>query len=267
MDGPGARPAAPRKSILWPAFLALCFLLPGGVTFSFALGEASSFASDWVYISAPLLALGGLCVVLVLGRLLGRAGRAIGALLLLGGLGAGWYLLDQAIAVRVDYRERYDALQATEKLCDGTGQPDPRAAAYDPKRPGLHPAVVFTRTEHGSRCPYEDDKLYRRFEPDRHQIDRVELVACVLDKPDTVESCRYTEGAVKERIRVDREIQLLVIRTGERLLKTTLVGEVPRACKDTEEFYGQEAKTGAIHGAPPSAADVVRQLEPFLETR
>jgi hypothetical protein len=267
MDGPEVRPAAPRKSSLWPAFLAVCLLLPGGVTFSFALGEASSIASDWVWICAPLLLLGGLSVVLVLGRLFRRVGYVIGAILVLAGFGMACTALEIAISARLHYRERYDALQATEKLCDGTGQPDPRAAAYDPKRPGKHPVVVFTRSAHGGGGSYEEDRVYRALGPERYQIDQAELVACVTDKEDKLESCRYTEGAVMERIRVDREVQLFVIRTGERIFRTNLLGQVPRECGATEEFYGKEARTGVIYGAPPSAADVVGQLGPHLETR
>jgi hypothetical protein len=255
-----------RKGVLWPLLGAVCFLLPGGVTYMFALGEARAFASDWVYISAPLLVLGGLCLLLVLGRLLGRAGWALGALVVLGGLGGAGIALSAEIDRRVAWDAGHRALRDAERLCNGTGKPDPRAAAYDPKRPGKHPTVFVADFDHGHDYSAEH-AAFERFEPERFQIDEVELLVCLRDKRDTVESCPYSEGAVKKRVRVDREIRLLVVRTGEELFKTTLVGQAPRACQATEKFYGREAKEGAIFGEPPSLRDLMAQIEPFLVTR
>lgn len=254
-----------KKGPLVPIAVAVTLLLPGMILFSFALGEARSFGSDWVLLATPLLLLSAASLAWGLGRKLGPAGYLTGAVVGLGGLVTAFAILSGRIDERLAHWESYQALKDTQAFCDGRGKPDRRARPYRAKGP--NPTVVYERLAPGSRAFQSSyDAAFRSWEPPRHHIDKTALVACVERVDTEVETCRYEQGASIVRKASALKISLYAIADGEKVFETTLDGGQPRACSISEKFYGS-SKQHHIYGEVPPMAEVKKALAPHVEGR
>lgn len=264
--GPGgAMPRPPeKKGILVPLLLALLFFGPGLITFSFALRESSSFSGDWVVISLSLLVAGGLCVAWMLTRLMGKAGLAVGAVLVSAGFSGAFVMLGKEIDARDTYRKNYDALMKTKSFCDDRGDADDRAKPYDADG-GPHATLVFAKLEgdYGSFSQsYAPD--FKDWEPEPHSIRQAALIACLRRIDTHLETCRYDMGASLERMSSELEIRLFSIESGEEIFQTKLAGKPPRQCANVEKFYGT-SRQSRVKGELPPMSEVKKVLEPYVE--
>lgn len=248
-----------NKPFPWLALIgAFVFLGPGLITWSFAEGEASSFASDWVYISTPLLILGFVCVAWVARRWLGNAGLIAGGVLGLAVIGVLMFVLSGSIAERVEWREQVRRLDDTEAFCRGEGMPHPDALAYTPNAPNA--TVVFSGQ--GTVLSREYGAGFRDWTPETPRVDQTALVGCVVDQRNELETCRYSEGRMMHRVRIDRVVSLHSLQTGQPVGQTVLVGGMPEGCQMIEQFYGSgdNTKTGTV----ATDEDVLAYLRPLV---
>lgn len=257
-------PVRSWRAAVWPILIGLAACLPGGVTFDFALNEAREMGNDWVKISMPLLAFGGLCISYGLYRLFGKVGLGVGVLAALAGLVGAYLALDGKVSERQEYdRNRY-ALEATAELCNGKTAADDRALPYDAAAKGPRPTSVYT-SNGGDYWSSSYDDAYDAWRPELPQIQQSQLLACVRElKQPPIEKCLYTGGASLERVRYDKQVQLFAIATGALVFETTVVGATPRECKGLEEFYG-DYKDSIIPGEAPSHSAVVEALRPHVD--
>lgn len=248
----------PSKSVVLP-LLGVLALGPGLIMFSFAKGEATRLASDWVYLSTPLLIIGVASFAWLLQRKLGTAGLAVGAVLGVAGLGFAMFDLNQAITERVRYRESARALEETRRFCEGKPKPTARALPFT--EGGANPAVFF---KSGGQSLYE--KELDPFEPSAYQIEKAALVGCLMDKATTVETCNgYMGGGVVERKRVDVSLKLYSLQTGAVVFEKFVQGKAPRACANTEKFYGKSLRLTITGERPPQGelvAEFIKALQP-----
>ena len=254
-----------RKRMIVPLAVAVTFLLPGLLMFSFALGEARSFGSDWVLLATPLLLLSAASLAWGIGRKLGAAGYLGGAAVGVAGLVAAFVVLGGRIDERRAHWESYQALKDTRAFCDGRGKPDGRARPYRAKGP--NPTIVYESVAPGSssfKSSY--DAAFRGWEPERHHVQKTALVACVERVDTEVETCRYEQGASIVRESSALRVSLFSIADGEKVFETTLDGGLPRACNLSEKFYGS-SKVHHIYGDVPTMAEVKKALAPHVEGR
>jgi hypothetical protein len=263
----GARPmppAAPQKKSIWgPLILAILFLLPGLLTYSFALNEVMRFSDDWVVISLPLLTLAGVSLVWMCTRLLGKAGLASFGLVAVGLLCA-CLVLNGRIDERVTYRTNAQALSDTQRFCEGRPKGDDRAKAYDAKGRGPHRTVIFEKLDSYSSIKSSYAPEFDAWDPDPYQIQQAELVACLTRSERKVETCQYEQGASIDRIIPSIEVTLYAIESGDKIFETKLDGGQPRECGFAETFYGT-SRQGTITGDLPSMGDVKRVLAPHVD--
>jgi len=245
------------KSIVLP-LVGMLALFPGAVMFSFALGEATRLASDWVYLSAPLLLLGAASFTWALQRKLGSVGIGAGAFLSVCALAAAGVHLQTTVAARAKWQESSFALSRTSSFCSGEIKANPAALPFT--EGGPNPAVFYKT---GGQSMY-DAKL-NPYEPSEYQLEKAALVVCLVDKDESVEKCGgYTDGAVAERVRTDVLLSAFSIKTGKRVYEKKFVGGVPRACGSVEEFYGK-SKHVTISGARPPEIDLIAELGSVLK--
>jgi len=250
-------PPPPRKKSLALPLIGLLALLPGLVMYGFAKGEATRLASDWVYLSAPLLLLGGAAAVLLLQRLWSKPGLIAGALGVGGALIFLTVSLNASITQRVRWQEASRQLRDTQAFCDGKPAPNPRAMAFDPK--GRNGTVFFHSGPSGHAEAMYASEL-RAWEPSEYQIDQAALVGCLTEKRTVVERCQgYEGGAIAVRTRIDLEAKLYSIQTGELVFEQTFPGTTPRACAGMESFYGK-SKELAITGERVAEAEALKAL-------
>lgn len=232
-------------------------LAPGALMHMFALGEATRLGSDWVSLSTPLLLIGAASFAWLLQIKLGTTGLAVGAGVAVLGLGAAFFNLNATIEKRVKWRASSSELSDTDRFCEGKIVPNAKALPYTPG--GHNPAVFFGPTSF---------KLYEAkfdpFEPKEYQIENAAMVVCVTEKNVLVEKCTgYDQGAVVDRERIDSSIKVFAIKSGELLLERSFAGTTPRACANTEKFYGKSLETLIVGEAPKF--DLVAELGPLLE--
>ena len=248
-----------KRPFPWlPLIGAIVFLGPGLITWSFAEHEAMRFASDWVYISTPLLLLGFACFALVLHRWMGRNGLIAGGVVGLVVIGALMFVLSGSIGERVAYREQVQRLDESEAFCTGHGVPQPDALAYDASSPNA--TIVFSGTERSLHDEFGAG--FRDWRPDTPRVDQTALVGCVIERRNELEVCQYSEGRQMHRIRVDRAISLYALQTGQLVAETVLVGGMPDGCQMIEEFYGGGDNTKT--GTQPTDEDVLAYLTPLV---
>jgi hypothetical protein len=249
-------PRPEPKSIVFP-LLGMLALLPGGVMYGFALGEATRLASDWVYLSAPLLLVGAASFTWALQRKLGSAGLGAGAFLSFCALAAAGINLQTKATARAKWQASSRALRHTSSFCTGDIKPNPDALPFT--EGGPNPAVFYKT---GGQSLY-DSKL-KPFEPSEYQLEKAALVVCLVDQTESVEKCGgYTDGAVAERVRTDAVLSAFSIKTGKKLFEKRFEGDVPRACGSVEEFYGK-SKHVTISGARPAQVELVAELGSIL---
>lgn len=258
----------PRKSPLWPLLGAVLFFGPGGVTYGFAVGEATRFASDWVYICTPLLVLAGVCLTLGIGRLFDKVGLIIGLVLSLAGLGAAYVNLDGKIAKRQEHRRKYDEYKDLQRFCQGKTQAEARAMAYESGKPGLAPTAVYLAGRYNSgRFSISYKTEFSKWRPVKPYLEDTALVACVQERSlPPLETCHYTGGRSLKRVRTDVDIKLFAVKTGKLVFETRMRGGEPRACGGTEKFYGSY-KDSTIPGTVPSLAETADVLRPHVEIK
>jgi hypothetical protein len=245
----------PSGPILLPV-VGMLALFPGVVMYGFAMGEATRLASDWVYLSTPLLVIGAASFAWLLHGRLGLPGLVGGAVLSLGALVAAGITLQRTATERGRWQESSSALSRVTRFCRGDTKPDTRALPY--VEGGTNPTVF-----NDGNTIY-DDKL-EPYEPARHQIEEAALIACVTDVRVPVETCNgYTGGGVAERERVDRSLKVFSIKTGDLVFEKKFEGKPPRACANTEQFYGKSLRV-IITGDPPPKPDLVAELGPLLK--
>ncbi len=133
-------PRPEPKSIVFP-LLGMLALFPGAVMYGFALGEATSLASDWVYLSAPLLLVGAASFTWALQRKLGSVGLGAGAFLSFCALAAAGINLQTKAAGRAKWQASSFALTETGLFCTGDVKPNPAALPFT--EGGPNPAVFF----------------------------------------------------------------------------------------------------------------------------
>lgn len=242
-------------SMVFPILGMLAFF-PGGVMHMFALGEATRLASDWVYLSTPLLLIGAASFAWLLHGRMGTAGLGVGAVMSVVGLGVLMFNLNARVTERARWQESSFQLTDTTRFCHGDIKPNPRALPY--VEGGKNP-TVFNST---------NGRMYEKnldaFEPEEYQIEKAALVACLSDKSVLVETCNgYTGGGVAERSRVDVALKVFSIKTGSVVFEKSFEGKPPRACASTEQFYGKSLRVG-ISGERPEV-DVVAELGPVLK--
>lgn len=248
-----------KRAFPWlPLIGSIVFLGPGFITWSFAEGEASSFASDWVYISTPLLVLGFVCVALVLRRWMGSGGLIAGGVVGLGVIGALMFVLSGSIAERVERRAQIRRLDDTESFCTGGATPHPDAVAYTPGSPNT--IVVFSG--HDRVLSREYGTGFRDWTPETPRVDQTALVGCVVDTRSELETCRYSEGRMMHRVQIDRAVSVYSLQTGQVVAQTVLTGGMPDGCQMIEEFYGggDNTKTGTV----ATDEDVLAYLRPIV---
>ncbi|MFO0547179.1 MAG: hypothetical protein U0271_02260 [Polyangiaceae bacterium] len=261
---PRLQPPPPRKSPVFPIIAAVVLLPPGALTYMFAWREATRLTSDWVYISMPLLTLGGLSVVWALARLLKVPGIVIGGGLFGIGLASALFLLNEEATKRRNYQESAQAVRETEGFCRGKGKPNRRAPEYDPKRSGRHSTVTYAETSFGS-ASYVDSEKYRSLMDDKYQIEATELVLCLKERDVDVGSCAYSGGVNLILSRRDTDLKLYSIRSGDLVFEKTFEGGPPRPCQTMEKFYG----TGDNHtyGDPVTAEVILDAVKAFTSTK
>lgn len=245
-------PRAESKSIVLP-LVGMLALLPGAVMYGFALGEATRLASDWVYLSTPLLLLGAASFTWALQRKLGSVGLGAGAFLSVCALAAAGLHLQSSVTARAKWQASSFALSRTSAFCNGEVKPHPDALPF--KEGGPNPAVFYKT---GGQSLY-DAKL-NQFEPAEYQLEKAALVVCLSDKTESVEKCTgYTDGAVAERVRTDVSLRAYSIQTGKLVFEKEYEGGVPRACGSVEQFYGK-SKHMTIAGERPKEIDLIAAL-------
>lgn len=250
-----------RPSIVAPA-LGMLALLPGLLTYSFAKGEATQLNSDWVKISVPLLLLGFASLSWLLSIKLGRIGVGAGAAAGLLAIGGMLVSLKGTIDERAKWMDSSKALSDAGELCTPRGKPDPRARAYQAGT--KNPAVFFKADGYSGPSKMYESEL-DRYEPERYQIEEAALVACVLEKRESVEKCGgYSEGGIAERERIDTEVKLVSIKTGEVVFEKLFSGTPPRACGSVETFYGK-SKHVTISGEAVPREQVMAALTAKLQ--
>jgi len=265
-----ARRTAPaaegKKGPLVPLALAVTFLLPGLLLFTFALGEARDFGSDWVLLSTPLLLLSAVSLAWGGGRMMGKVGYLVGGGIGLAALVVAFAVLGGRIDDRATYSANARALDDTEAFCTGGGRADARAQPYR-KGQGRPSVIVFENLTPG---PYSSsfkssyDAAFRRWRTDPYQIQAATLVACIERVDTRIQTCPYDQGARIDRMKSALKVSLYAIHDGTRVLETTLEGEPPRPCGLTEKFYGS-SKESAIYGVLPSRAEVRNLLAPYVD--
>ena len=250
-----------------PVLLALGFIAPAVITFGFAEQEATSFASDWVYISGGLLFCGGLSLGWAFARAMGPLGFIVGLLMAGGGMGYLANRLKGTIDERVQRMEAYrllsDAKPKMVEVCKG-GPPVAEAGAYDPKVAGRHPTLVFELSADGS------DYGGPREVPDTsswspRRLDAAELVGCFTWREQTVESCRYSGGTLT-RIRETLDASLRELKTGRVLWSQSFEGGTPDACADVEKFYSGSTSMKRA-GLRPQYSVVLDAMRPLVEPK
>lgn len=244
------------KSIVLP-LVGMLALFPGAVMYSFALGEATRLASDWVYLSTPLLLVGAASFTWALQRKLGSVGIGAGAFLSVCALAAAGLHLQTTVTARAKWQASSFALSHTSAFCSGDVKPNPEALPF--KEGGPNPAVFYKT---GGQSMY--DAMLDPFEPAEYQVEKAALVVCLSDKSESVEKCTgYTDGAVAERVRTDVSLTAFSIKTGKVVFEKTFAGGVPRACGSVEQFYGK-SKHMTISGDRPKDVDLIAALGSVL---
>ncbi|MDP1822236.1 MAG: hypothetical protein Q8L48_03310 [Archangium sp.] len=254
-------PRPPPKGIALQV-IGMLALLPGAVMHSFALGEATRLGSDWVYLSTPLLVLGAASFAWLLQRKLGTPGLAVGALISLVALGAAGVNLQRTITERVRWRASSRALSDTDRFCEGQVKPNSNALSY--VEGAANPTVFFkTGTSGHAESTYETE--LEVFRPGEYQVEKAALVACMVEKRTIVETCNgYIGGGVAERERVDVQVKVFSIKTGAVVFEKSFEGEAPRACANTEKFYGKSLHL-TISGERPAQPRVLATLSSVLK--
>jgi hypothetical protein len=248
------RPPQPT-SIVFP-LIGMLALGPGAIMHMFALGEATRLGSDWVYLSTPLLLVGAASFIWLLKLKLGTTGLGVGAVISLGAFVAAFVNLNATIVERVRWRDSSMALSDTDRFCRGDIKPNAAALPFDEK--GKNPTVFFK----GNSSIYESS--LKPYEPEPYQIENAALVACVTEQTEHVQTCSgYTGGGVVDRERTDATLRVFSIKTGEKLFEKSFTGQTPRACANTEQFYGKSLHV-TINGESPQI-DLVAELGPLLK--
>ncbi|MDP3156921.1 MAG: hypothetical protein Q8N23_29895 [Archangium sp.] len=246
-----------NQSIILPV-VGMLALFPGAVMHMFALGEATRLASDWVYLSTPLLLIGLASFIGLLRIKLGTAGLGVGAVMSVVGLGVLGFNLQRTINERVRWQTSSMQLSQTTSFCNGQIKPNPTALPFT--EDGTNPAVFFRVGESG---PSVYDDALNRFEPADYQIEKAAVVVCVSEKRVPVETCTgYIGGGVVDRQRVDLTFQAFSIKSGQKVFEKRYEGEAPRACGNTEKFYGKSLHL-TISGEPAKPS-LVAELGPLL---
>lgn len=248
-----------RRPFPWLALLgAVVFLGPGFITWSFAEHEAMRIASDWFYISTPLLLVGFVCLGLALHRFLGMTGVIIGVVVGVATLGGLTFVLSGSIDERVEYRAQLRRLDLTEAFCTGVGAAQPDAMPYTPGAPN----TMVTYSGSGQVMRDEFGAPFRDWRPETPRVDQTALVGCIVDIRSEIETCQYDGGRMLHRVRVDRAVRVFSLQTGQLVGETLLAGGMPDGCHSLEEFYGSGDNTRA--GTVPSDEDVVAYLRPLI---
>ncbi len=230
---------------------------PGGIMHMFALGEAMRLGSDWVYLSTPLLLIGAASCAWLLQIKLGTTGLAVGAGLSVVAFGGAFFNLNKTITERARWQASSRELSDTDRFCRGELKPNAKALPYQPG--AANPTVFFGPT---SANLY--DSKFNVFEPKEYQIENAAMVVCVSDKNVLVEKCTgYDQGAVVDRERVDSFIKVVAIETGALVFEKSFEGSAPRACANTEKFYGKSLETLIV--GEPAKYDLIAELGPLLK--
>lgn len=254
-------PRPPQQGIALQ-LVGMLALLPGAVMHSFALGEATRLGSDWVYLSTPLLVLGAASFAWLLQRKLGAPGLAVGGLISLASLGAAGVNLQRTITERARWQASSRALSDTDGFCEGQVKPNASALPYVE---GAANATVFFKSGSSGHAESTYETELDVYRPAEHQLEQAALVACMMEKRVTVETCNgYIGGGVAVRERVDVMVKVFSIKTGALVFEQAFEGEAPRACANTEKFYGKSLHL-TISGERPAQPRVLAALTSVLK--
>lgn len=262
------------KKMIAPTITGLLFAAPGVVTLGFALNEADRWQSDWVMISGALFGVAGLCILIGFTKAFKAVGALV-ALALIAGGGAWVYTqLNAQIQQRQAHYKNYDALRKAQeelvKICQVPKFYD-KAAAYDPNKKGIHPTYVFnfppshTDNPADARAPSDPERegLFADWQPKK--AEEIELVACIKASMRQIESCQYMGGTLYRKQEVF-DITVIDLHAGNVIHTDQVLGGVPEACKDVENFYSDSATSTKI-GIPPQKTEFADRLKPVIHVQ
>jgi hypothetical protein len=227
-------------------------LLPGAVMHSFALGEATRLGSDWVYLSTPLLVLGAASFAWLLQRKLGTPGLAVGGLISLASLGAAGVNLQRTITERARWQASSRALSDTDGFCEGQVTPNASALPYVE---GAANATVFFKSGSSGHAESTYEAELDVYRPSEHQLEKAALVACMMEKRVTVETCNgYIGGGVAVRERVDVMVKVVQHQDRRAGVREGLRGRGPPRVRQHREVLRKEPAPHHQRGTAGPAA-------------
>lgn len=234
---------------------ALAALAAGVVTLQTAREESLSVVNDPSIIALVMNGAAALLLGFALWRMIPKKGLVVGLLgtaLWFGGTGLVLNLaLEKNAAAAHRKWDSESALNRVQDICSGRMKRDERAKAFDPAAK-THGKIVVHESAIASTAPYvrTDNGV---------GIEDADLLICAKDSQETLEACTYDGYRTMSRVRINSEVRIISIKTGEELWRTNLTGGEPRACEDREQF-SERSVSGTIRGNSPDPTVAYNQF-------
>lgn len=119
-----------------------------------------------------------------------------------------------------------------------------------------HPLLVLDQS---GNVNWYTDRMPNNWHPTG--VDSTQLVACISQKKETLETCNYRGGGVQFRYQYQATVRLLKAQTGELISNTTLYGSRPDC--DSTITLG----TGNKEGTTVDEKQLIDWLKPYVEGR